>query len=493
MRPLPGLPLFPAVFMTEEIKSSDAHSEVHPHHAAAPDVSYGALTKLAAPIFVANLAIMGSATIDTLMAGNLGKEHLAVVALGSATSVMVLFGLVGILQGLSPIVGHHYGARKFRLIGFELTQSIWLSLLLGVIGCALLLQTGFWTDFGGVTGEVARMTSLFLTLTAPGIFASIVSRSFIALNSAVSRPRVTMYVSLMLLALKAPLNCVFMYGWFGFPALGGAGAGLSLAVAAWIALICYIVIYKKDAFYDKMRAEKFFWPQAKAILAQLKLGVPIGLSIFFEVSSFTLMAIFISRLGTTEVSAHQIVSNITATLYQIPLSIAIAVCVMVSQALGAGSPEAARTITLRGLKAGLAIACCSVAVMYFGQDTLLGFYSKETSVTNLAAALLIYGMIYHITDAAQTISNFALRGYRVTVAPMVIYGVMLWCVGLGGGYYFAFDGELFFGHALRAEGFWMCTAVGLCLAGISLAILALWVSSVRLRDAAAQGHEKPVR
>ena len=297
-----------------------------------------------------------------------------------------------------------------------------------------------------------------------------------------------MYVSLLMLACKIPLNCIFMYGWLGFPALGGAGAGLSLAVDAWLALVCYIVIYKKDAFYDKMRAERFFWPQIKAVFAQLKLGVPIGLSIFFEVSSFTLMAIFISRLGTTDVSAHQIVGNITATLYQIPLSIAIAVCVMVSQALGAGSPKAAREITVRGLKVALAIAACSVAFMYFGQDFLLGLYSKETAVTSLAASLLVFGMIYHITDAAQTVSNFALRGYRVTMLPMIIYGVMLWGVGLGGGYYFAFDGTFLFGQPLRAEGFWMCTAVGLCLAGVTLSVIALWVSKVRVADSLAHGH-----
>ena len=235
--------------MSEAVKSNDKNPEIVPHHAAEPDVSLGALAKLSAPIFIANLALMGAATIDTLMTGNLGKEHLAVVALGGATSVMVLFGLVGILQGLSPIVGHHYGARNYKAIGFELSQNLWLAILLGIIGCVLLLQTDFWTKFGGVSGEVARMTSLFLVFSAPGIFASIVSRSFIALNAAVSRPRVTMYVSLLMLACKIPLNCIFMYGWLGFPALGGAGAGLSLAVDAWLALICYIVIYKKDAFY----------------------------------------------------------------------------------------------------------------------------------------------------------------------------------------------------------------------------------------------------
>ena len=458
-----------------------------------PDTSLKALAKLAGPIWIANIAIVGSGTIDTIMAGHLGKEHLAAIALGIATTISVLMGLVGVLMGLSPIAGHHFGARKFRAIGEELNQSFWLSLVLMAIGVPLLLNTDFWIELGGAKGEVADMAAQFIRWTAFALPASLLGRCFIALNAAVSRPRITMWVSLGMLALKAPLNAVFMYGWLGFPAMGGGGAGVSFFVLSWLSLFAFLVIWKFGKFYRPMHVEKIAGPRWELLKNHLHVGVPMGLSTFFEVSSFTLMAIFISRLGTTDVSAHQIVGNITATLYQIPLSIAIAVCVMVSQSLGAGSPKAAREITVRGLKVALGIAACSVAFMYFGQNFLLGLYSKETAVTSLAASLLVFGMIYHITDAAQTVSNFALRGYRVTMLPMIIYGVMLWGVGLGGGYYFAFDGTLIFGQPLRAEGFWMCTAVGLCLAGVTLSIIALWVSKVRVADSLAHGHAAHAR
>ena len=212
----------------------------------------------------------------------------------------------------------------------------------------------------------------------------------------------------------------------------------------WLALICYIVIYKKDAFYDKMRAERFFWPQIKAVLTQLKLGIPIGLSIFFEVSSFTLMAIFISRLGTTDVSAHQIVGNITATLYQIPLSIAIAVCVMVSQALGAGSPKAAREITVRGLKVALAIAACSVAFMYFGQDFLLGLYTLSPETAKLSAELvwihcgcgILFWPLAFVLPNALRAANDVRFTMMVSVISMLVWRLgfsQILCVQLGWG------------------------------------------------------------
>ena len=294
-----------------------------------PDTSLKALAKLAGPIWIANIAIVGSGTIDTIMAGHLGKEHLAAIALGIATTISVLMGLVGVLMGLSPIAGHHFGARKFRAIGEELNQSFWFSLVLMAVGVPLLLNTDFWIELGGAKGEVAEMAAEFIRWTAFALPASLLGRCFIALNAAVSRPRITMWVSLGMLALKAPLNAVFMYGWLGFPAMGGGGAGISFFVLSWLSLFAFLAIWKFDKFYRPMHVEKFVGPRWELLKNHLHVGVPMGLSTFFEVSSFTLMAIFISRLGEETVSAHQIVANLTSMLYMVPLSLGIASSVLI--------------------------------------------------------------------------------------------------------------------------------------------------------------------
>ena len=186
-------------------------------HLTPPKTSFRALAKLAGPIFVANVAIVGSGTIDTIMGGHLGKDHLAAIALGISATICVVMALVGILQALSPIAGHHYGARKYRQIGEALQQNMWLGAFLSLIGMPILLWTDFWIGMGEVKGEVARMTAIYLTCTAVSLPASLFARTFISVNAALSRPNITMWVSLGMLALKAPLNAVFMYGLLGFP------------------------------------------------------------------------------------------------------------------------------------------------------------------------------------------------------------------------------------------------------------------------------------
>ena len=279
-----------------------------------PNTSLKALLQLAGPIFVANIAIIGSGTIDTIMAGRLGKDHLAAIALGIAATISVLMGLVGILQGLSPIAGHHYGARQYHKIGEELNQSFWLALFLLAIGFPILNATDFWVNLGEAKGEVARMAAEYIYWTALALPACLGARVIISVNAAVSRPRVTMWVSLALLALKVPFNAIFMNGWLGFPAMGGAGAGVSFCVLNYMALAIYLILWKYDPFYRRMHAPKLSGPRWSLLKEHLHVGIPIGLSTFFEVSSFTLMAIFGSRFGPETMSAHQIVANMTSAV-----------------------------------------------------------------------------------------------------------------------------------------------------------------------------------
>ena len=107
-----------------------------------PDTSYWAIIKLSLPVWISNVAIVGGATLDTLMTGHLGSTDLAAVAIGLAVSVSVFVALVGVMQGLSPIAGHHYGAGHHEKIGFELHQTIWLAILLAIIGMALMCCDG---------------------------------------------------------------------------------------------------------------------------------------------------------------------------------------------------------------------------------------------------------------------------------------------------------------------------------------------------------------
>ncbi|HBZ57713.1 MAG TPA: MATE family efflux transporter [Sutterella sp.] len=451
------------------------------HGLSLPNIGLSGLARLAGPIFIANLAVMGSVTVDTIMAGRLGVEHLAAVALGGASCATIFIGLMGILQALSPIAGNHFGARNYKRIGFDTVQSGWIAVLLTIIGMTIMLNTWIWTGLGGATGKVKELTEIILVASAFGLPGALASRVFISLNAAVSRPKVTMWVSLASLALKVPVNALFMYGLFGLPELGGAGVGVATALLNTASALVYLTLFLRDPYYDKMRPERLFGPVRKAIAEHLRLGVPIGMSTFFEVSSFSLMAVFISRVGPIEVSAHQIVANIMATFYMLPLSLGISASVLVAQCLGAGSALAAREITWRTFAVATTLAVGTVLAIFLLKNQIIGLYTTDAAVTSLCLTLIVYGCIYHVFDALQTVANFAMRGYRMTFLPMLVYATLLWGVGVGGGLYLGLFGEAA-GGPYGAQGFWFATALSLFLAGAVLTAMAFWVASYRAKE-----------
>ena len=241
--------------------ATDDGTEPAPHHPhdlqqteqrGAPDTSTRAFVKLGWPLFIANLAVVGNGTIDTIMAGRLSATDLAAVAVGSSIYVSVYIGLMGVLQALSPIAGHHFGAQRWRAIGDDLQQALWLSLFLTIAGLPIVLATDTWLGFARVNADVASISTTYLHAIAFGLPAALASRAFVALNAAVSRPKITMMINVFALALKVPLNAVFMFGAGPIPAMGGAGAGVATAVLAWITLALSIGVWRLDPFFPAL-------------------------------------------------------------------------------------------------------------------------------------------------------------------------------------------------------------------------------------------------
>lgn len=449
---------------------------------AAPDVSVRALMRLAWPLYIANLAVVGNGTIDAIMAGRLSPEDMAGVAVASSVYVTIYIGFMAVLQALSPIAGHHFGARRWRAIGDDLQQALWLAALLLLIALPIVLATGFWNRVAGIDGPVAGITTTYLRAVALGLPAALAMRVFVALNAAVSRPKVTMLVNLAVLALKAPLNALFMYGWGPFEAMGGAGAGVATAILAWVALALNVAIWRSDRFYDRFRSGALHGPRWSSLRELLKLGVPIGLSTLFEVTSFTFMAVLIARLGATAVAGHQIVANLAAILFMVPLSLGIATSVLVAQALGGGTPESARIAARRGLRLALGVALTVAVLLWMLRAPVVNLYTRDAGVAAMALSLIGWAALFHLFDAVQGMSTFILRGYRQTFWPMVIYGVALWALGLGGGAWIAFEATPL-GAPRGALGFWEAATIALGIAAAALSALALAEANRRVREA----------
>jgi MATE family multidrug resistance protein len=279
------------------------------------------------------------------------------------------------------------------------------------------------------------------------------------------KPRVLMGIGLAALALHAMLAWgLALQGWAGEP-LGVIGCAWSNVIIAWLACIAGAAYL---AFGPLGRRYRPFadWaaPDARRWRELLHLGLPMGLSNLVEITSFTLISLFIASLGATVVAGHRIVANISALTYMLPLSLAIATMAAVGQAVGGRDwPRAHATI-----KAGLilsAVLSTVVGVMlWLAAEPLVAAYTSDPAVRSVAVGLIVYVALYQFFDALQTVAGHALRAYRVTFVPMLVQTFCFWGVGLLGGSWLCFR----WSPPLGVAGFWLASVISLVLAAALL-------------------------
>jgi multidrug resistance protein, MATE family len=306
---------------------------------------------------------------------------------------------------------------------------------------------------------------------------------FVTLNSAVSRPQFTMAINVTALLLKIPLNALFIWGAGPIPALGGAGCAVASACLSWLTFALGLAFWLWHPYLRAFHAPGSWRPLWRFQKELLRIGVPAGLGTMFEVTSFTLMAVLMARLGAATLSGHQIVGNLTALLFMVPLSISFASGALVAQALGAHRADRARTLSVRALRLAIGAGIAMAITTWFARDPILRAYTSDAQTLAAAQRLIALALGFHVFDALQNVSVFLLRSYKVTLVPMLIYAVSLWGIGLGGGYLLAYRG-LGPVAPMGSTGLWSAALAGLGLAATALAWLTLYVSGAKQREQA---------
>ena len=436
------------------------------------------------PVLIAQLLSMSMMVADTVIAGRYGTEDLAGVAIGSSYYISVVMLLTGTLQAVAPTVAHHVGARRQEAIGPALQQGFWLALLLAVPGVALLLSPGYLLALADVPADVAAKAADYLAATAIGLPAVLFYRTFYAFNNAVGRPRVLMSISAIATSAHIPLAWALTNGALGFAPLGGTGCGLSTALVSWLALGCGSVYLVLNPAYRPYRIFHAWQPpQAKALGQLLRLGLPMGLSTFIDISSFTLIAILAARIGTETVAGHRVISNFTGMIYMLPLSLSIATMVLVGQSAGANDWRRANRTARLGMFLALGFALLIGALLWVLRAPLVAFSSADPAVQAVALGLVVYLLLYQLFDGLQTVAAHALRGYKVTLLPMVVHTFCFWGIGLTGGYWLSFHAP-WRAAAPSVAGFWEACVLATIVATLLFGTMLRGVARRHVRDAA---------
>ncbi|MBE1554746.1 MATE family efflux transporter [Sporosarcina limicola] len=422
------------------------------------------LATIVMPILITQVALYLMTFFDILMTGRYDTYHLAGVTIGSSFWIPVYTGLAGILMGLTPIIAQHIGARSRENVRPAVQQGLYVSIVLSAIVFALILfAVAPILGAMPLEAEVRIVAADYLKGMSYGLlplFAYTALRSFF---DALGATRVSMFIILLSAPINVFINYLLIYGNWGFPELGGAGAGYASAITYWLVfLIACSVAWagKPFAQFNLFKGwGKISFIRWKEILF---IGVPIGISIFVETSVFSAVTLLMSNYTTAVISAHQIALNFTSLLYMIPLSISMGATILVGQAVGAGQMRDAKHYSFLGVGLAIAFSFVFVAILLMFREPIASLYTTDGHIIQLAVQFFLFAALFQLSDAIQAPVQGALRGYKDVNMTFIMAIISYWVLGLPIGYLTATYTEL------GPYGYWVGLIAGLAVGAITL-------------------------
>ncbi len=427
------------------------------------------LLSLAFPIIATQFSQMAMGFIDTIMAGHASTADLAGVAVGSSIWIPCFLFMAGILTAITPTVAQYRGAQQFQQAAHSVRQSVWLGLMLSLLGYICLTSALPILLFMQVEATLVPITNGYLQAIAwgmPAIAGFLILRY---LNEGMGNIIPVMFTGILGLGINIISNYILIFGHFGAPALGGIGAGWATTITHWcMFLVLIIYVYRSRKFIPLKLFKGDIVPHVQELSALLKLGLPIGIALFVEGSIFSVIALLIASLGVIIVASHQIALNFSSLLFISPLSISMALTIQVGHAIGAKQYQQALDTIKAGYWVNLTTAViAAVLIINFAQQ-IAQWYSEDQQVIQLASSLMLFAALYQVSDGIQLSASGSLRGLKDTAIPMLFSIFAYWAIGLPLGYILGLTDWLT--PPMAAQGFWIGLISGLSVSAILLSL-----------------------
>ena len=441
------------------------------------------LLRLAGPLMLGQIAVVGMTVTDIYMAGQVSANDLAALQLGGSIWAMISLLVIGIMIGNSPIIGHLWGANQLDRVRFQFQQGLWLSLPMGIAVCGAILLGLALLGQLDISDEVYRIAKGYLL---PYLITGFMFPAFFAFRATyegIGDIRPVMLFNCLAFVLNAILDYILVFGHLGFPAMGGIGAAWATTVVMFFLLLAMLVYGLKAKNIKKLQLyQQFSAPSRTAIAGILRLGIPISLTIAAEIGFFAIIPMLIAHLGANVLGAHAITNNLDSLAYMIPLGIGQALTIKVSHAQGRMDPLAARRICVTGFKLVFLFALILGSLKILLRYDFAAIFSPVAEVQVIAASLFFFSAALGCFDSLQMSCSGALRGYKDARGPLIIQVIAFWVIAFPIAYSLALTD--FWGEPMGVYGFWAGLIIASSIASLSMLYRWNLVSKAKIAMAA---------
>ncbi|MBX3709887.1 MAG: MATE family efflux transporter [Gammaproteobacteria bacterium] len=430
---------------------------------------------LSIPLVASQLIYACSGFIGTAMIARLGQDALAASVLVSMIWMTLTVLFFGMLNSISILISHQYGAKNYSAISEIMGQAFILGILLAVIMILLLFSMPLFLHFTSQPPVVLKLAIDYmhaLIWTIPGLITLIICEQFLA---GVNRARLVLRISLLVVPVEIPLIYLLIFGKLGLPACGVAGIGYGFATTYTTVAICLTLYLIKSKQYRIFNIVNTMY---KINITRLKelfiIGLPMGCMHVIEVSTFAFATFWIAQFGTTMLAAHQIVMQYLGFAITIVFAMSQAVTVRVGHAVGQQNLSSIRYAIYVGMMLNfLCMVVITLALNIFPHFFLrldIDIYAAtNTLLIRDSTMLLSIGGILMLFDNFRIIGFGALRGLKDTQFPMYASFVSFWIIGLGLAYLLGFTFQF------SGKGIWWGLTLGIASGAVIVCLRVQWL------------------
>ncbi|AQG80240.1 MATE family efflux transporter [Spirosoma montaniterrae] len=421
--------------------------------------------RLSVPIVIAQLGVVLMGVTDNLFVGRLlGAVPLG--AAGLANSLSFLMSSIGV-GGLSVVAAlvskansQQDTAAVNRLFRAGLRVAVGLSIALG--GLSALLAYNF--DLFDQSAEVTRLARDFMLILSASLLPLLIFVATRQLADGLRQPRVAMAITLSALVVNALFNYLLIKGVGPFPEMGLMGsATATLLSRLYMAGAMLAYVYGAGRFKRFLSRSLVLQPIRAEAETILRLGIPGGLTFFFEVATFSLAVVIVGWLGEDRLAAHQIAINMASVTYMMATGISSAAAIRVGAAVGSGSREGVRRAGVAAFLLSAVFMSLAALLFLTANNWLVALYIRDNpAVSSIAVTLMSVAGFFQLSDGIQVVALGCLRGLSDVNVPTVITLIAYWGMALPLSYVLAFPLKL------DAVGVWIGLLAGLSLAAVLL-------------------------
>ena len=395
------------------------------------DISYRRILALTGPVVITQMTHTAMGVIDTMMVGRLGVVALAGVGLGAIIAWWCLSFFVGLLQGVNTFVAQFFGAGRPDRVGVSFWQGLYAAVAAGAALLALSPLSAWVFSLTQASPEAQAIASDYTQVrmaAAIGLMIFLVAENY---YRGLGRTEIPMWAGLVQLVLNCGLNYLFIFGAYGFPELGPAGAAVGTVIAQFVVavgLLAGVLLTSMGRNYGASRPRPF---ESALMKKMLRVSVPIGIQVFMELGGISVFTALIARLGDSQMAATNAVIHAWSISYMLAVALAAGSTTLVGQCLGAQQLQDARRVVGRVLRLGY-LGMAAMAVLYIGfPDRLMALFVRQAELGEVllyARPLFLIAAVCLVFDLQFNVLSGALRGAGDTAFTMWVNIGVVWGV-----------------------------------------------------------------